>query len=201
MDSEQDLNSVTEKLGYLEHEAFGEKGWGSRLEEHEVRLTSIRSKVDSQETQQSELHSRVRGDLDSRLDELQHAMQDVSKQLASYGDLHAKLEQLQESHGYRWESFNRRLKGVEAQGFWNADAESPSSKLEHFAVAEYPDRRSHTIGEIDTQQRFKEGSQLRQSTPSVIEFDSNEYFKSHVQTREDVFGKKFDFDFDGSLHS
>lgn len=48
------VSDLAERARRLEQEARGEHGWGSRLEEHEVRLQGLRAKLDGQEPPRGE---------------------------------------------------------------------------------------------------------------------------------------------------
>lgn len=67
---EREINNVAERVARLEQEAHGEHGWGSRLEEHEVRLQGLRTKMNGQDEHFSDLSERARSNWERRFEQL-----------------------------------------------------------------------------------------------------------------------------------
>lgn len=81
---EHQLADLTSKMERIFQEAHGDRGWDARFQEHEVRLSSIRSKLDSQDALQLGADDRSRQDLEQRMDQMRKSVQDTaSRQLES----------------------------------------------------------------------------------------------------------------------
>lgn len=74
------VTEIRQILDRLLQEAHGEAGWIVRLQEHEVRLNSMRSRVDSQASNYSSFEERVRSEWESRFDQLRRLQQETSTQ-------------------------------------------------------------------------------------------------------------------------
>merc|ERR1712174_81551 len=73
---EQHLEETVQKLERLCNEAHGDKGWESKLEQHEVRLTGLRTRLDAQEEHYSHFDERVRQDWEARFEQLHKVVQE-----------------------------------------------------------------------------------------------------------------------------
>lgn len=77
---ERQLESVTSKTDRLEQEARGDRGWDSRLEEHEVRIQGLRAKLDSQEIGLTAFSDRSRCEWEARFQQLRQLIQERNKE-------------------------------------------------------------------------------------------------------------------------
>uniref|UniRef100_A0A7S4T3P1 Uncharacterized protein n=1 Tax=Alexandrium monilatum TaxID=311494 RepID=A0A7S4T3P1_9DINO len=66
---------TVQKVERLRSEAYGDNGWSARLEEHEVRLAGMRSKIDSANEQRSVYDTAVREELEGKLEQIRKMMQ------------------------------------------------------------------------------------------------------------------------------
>jgi len=88
---EQRLADIVQQVDQLATEARGEGGWGALIQEHEVRINSLKCKLQSQDTSVQTLEERMRQDFEGRLERLRKNMQEMS---ASNHDIHARMEVL-----------------------------------------------------------------------------------------------------------
>jgi len=75
---EHHLGEAIQKLDRLFKETHGDRGWEARLEEHEVRLTGLRARLDGQEEHYSHFDERFRHDWEARFEQLRKCIQDTA---------------------------------------------------------------------------------------------------------------------------
>merc|ERR1719362_2215350 len=71
------ISDLAQKVEHMGLEAQGDMGWSARLEEHEVRLANMRSKLDSQDKRAAELEELSRQDWEARFEELRRGHQEA----------------------------------------------------------------------------------------------------------------------------
>lgn len=87
---EKELEHTSSRLGRIENESRGDLGWGSRLEEHEVRLRGLRAKIDTQEGSIQSLSERSRQEWVTRFQQLrQHVSEKHREHLVIEGRMAA----------------------------------------------------------------------------------------------------------------
>merc|ERR1719461_935514 len=67
---DQQFKKAHQKLEQFAFEAHGERGFNARLQEHEVRITKMRDKIEAQDEHYSNFDDRVRQDWEARFVEL-----------------------------------------------------------------------------------------------------------------------------------
>eukprot|EP00933_Yihiella_yeosuensis_P025075 TRINITY_DN19452_c0_g1_i3.p1 TRINITY_DN19452_c0_g1~~TRINITY_DN19452_c0_g1_i3.p1 ORF type:complete len:475 (+),score=84.22 TRINITY_DN19452_c0_g1_i3:52-1425(+) len=85
-DCSKEIEVLVEKIERLEQEARGDDGWNSKLEEHKVLITGLRSKLESQESLRLEFGERFRQDVDTRHRELRQTLLQALTSLQDFGD-------------------------------------------------------------------------------------------------------------------
>jgi len=75
---EKHLTELSQKLDRVNSHAHGDRGWEARLEEHEVRLDGIRSKLNSQDDHYGSFEDRVRQDWEAKLEQLRKSVHEMS---------------------------------------------------------------------------------------------------------------------------
>jgi len=88
---EHQLADISKKVERIFMEAHGDKGWDARFQEHEVRLSGIRAKLESQEGYLLSGDERFRQDTEPRLDQIRRSVQDTASRQA---ETHEKMEAL-----------------------------------------------------------------------------------------------------------
>jgi len=86
---EHEMTDLEERYKRIELEARGEAGWGAKLQEHEVRLSGIRAKLDGQDEHINSFTERARQDWEARFKQLRQSVQD------SVGEQRVKGERLE----------------------------------------------------------------------------------------------------------
>lgn len=74
---EQQLQDVGHRIEQFVRQAHSDRGWDARLEEHEVRMNSMRSKLETVEELYQALDERMRSEMESRLQQVQRNIQDI----------------------------------------------------------------------------------------------------------------------------
>jgi len=75
---ERRVDDLKQSIDRATMEAHSDQGWEARLEEHEVRITAIRSKLDNQEGHYSNFDDRVRLDWESKFEQFRRMTQETA---------------------------------------------------------------------------------------------------------------------------
>jgi len=75
---EAEMSDMAQKVERLFLEAHGDRGWEARFQEHEVRLTGMRAKLDSQDEHYASFDERFRQDWEIRYDNLRKSVQEAT---------------------------------------------------------------------------------------------------------------------------
>lgn len=91
IDLSKRFEDISQKVERLSSESQGDHGWRSKLEEHEVRLSSLRSKLDTLEMHKGGVEERMHKDLDTQAEQIRKFMHEaVNQRLES----HERIEEL-----------------------------------------------------------------------------------------------------------
>jgi len=112
---EAQISDMAQKVERLFLEAHGDRGWEARFQEHEVRLTGMRAKLDSQDEHYASFDERFRLDWESRYDNLRKLVQEAT---GKHLDGVERLESLQrwaEATDRAYEELRKMCTGYQAE--------------------------------------------------------------------------------------
>jgi len=106
---------IAQKVDRLFLEIHGDRGYEARFQQHEVRLTGMRIKLDSQDEHYASFDERFRQDWESRFDNLRKAIQEsTDKHLDSFERLEA-LQRRTEATEYAFEALRDMCANAQAE--------------------------------------------------------------------------------------